>query len=79
MRSTLEFETTSTRPSIPNQTNQTFQTKQNISNLNYRVSHKKVYLFKTSITQAPNIAQKKFGTRNESMDILFQKHKIRIF
>ena len=45
----------------------------------YRVSHKKVYLFKTSISQAPNIAQKKFSTRNESMDILFQKHKFKIF
>ena len=45
----------------------------------YRVSHKKVYLFKTSISQAPNIPQKKFSTRNESMDILFQKHKFKIF
>ena len=45
----------------------------------YRVSRKKVYLFKISISQAPNIPQKKFNTRNEPMDILFQKHKIRIF
>ena len=35
--------------------------------------------FLTSISQAPNIAQKKFSTRNESMDILFQKHKFKIF
>ena len=44
----------------------------------YRVSRKKVYLFKTSTSQAPNITQKKFSTRNESMDILFQKHKFKI-
>ena len=47
-------------------------------NTYYQVSHKKVYLFKTSKSQAPNIAQKKFSTRNESMDILFQKHKFKI-
>ena len=41
----------------------------------YRVSHKKIYLFKTSISQAPNITQKKFSIGNESRDILFQKHK----
>ena len=41
----------------------------------YRVSHKKVYLFETSISQAPNIGQKKFSTRNKSMNILFQKRE----
>ena len=45
----------------------------------YRVSQKKVYLFQTSISQAPNIAQKNFSTRNESMGILFQNHKSKIF
>ena len=45
----------------------------------YRVSHKKVYLLKTSISQAPYIAQKKFGTRNESIYILFQKQKLKFF
>ena len=46
----------------------------------YRVSHKKVYPFETHISsQAPNIAQKKFSTRNESMDILFSKIQIQYF
>ena len=45
----------------------------------YRVSYKMFTFFKTSISQAPNIAQKKFSTRNESMDILFQKHKFKNF
>ena len=36
------------------------------ANLNCRVSHRKVYLFLCIISQATNITQKKFSTRNRA-------------
>ena len=42
--------------------------------LTYRVSHNKVYLLNTPISQPPNIAQRLFSTRNLCLDITYQKN-----